>query len=259
MDTRSETLLAGRRGLVVGIANDQSIAYGCARMFRSCGADVAITWLNDKARPQVESLAHALGASIAMPLDVEQPGQMEAVFETIEKRWGHLDFVLHSIAYAPARELHGRVADTTRDGFARAMDISCHSFVRMAHLAEPLMPRGGTLLTMSFLGASAVVPHYGLMGPVKAALEAAVRYLAHELGPGGIRVHAVSPGPIKTRAASGIREFDALFDDARHRAPLTREVEIDDVGSLCAFLVSDAAQAITGDVHYIDGGFHILA
>jgi enoyl-[acyl-carrier protein] reductase I len=184
---------------------------------------------------------------------------MEAVFDAIRARWGRLDFVLHSIAFAPAADLHGRVVDSSREGFARAMDISCHSFVRMARLAEPLMTEGGTLLTMSYLGAAEVVPHYGVMGPVKAALEASVRYLATDLGPRGIRVNAVSPGPIRTRAASGIAGFDDLVADARDRAPLPREVHIDDVGSLCAFLVSDAASAITGDVHYIDAGLHILA
>ncbi|HEU0199189.1 MAG TPA: enoyl-ACP reductase FabI [Burkholderiaceae bacterium] len=259
MDVRSESLLSGRKGLVVGIANEHSIAYGCARIFRNCGAELAVTWLNDKARPYVEPLAHALSATIALPLDVEQPGAMEAVFDAIRQRWGRLDFVLHSIAFAPAADLHGRVADSTREGFARAMDISCHSFVRMARLAEPLMDKGGTLLTMSYLGANEVVPHYGVMGPVKAALEASVRYLATDLGPRGIRVNAVSPGPIKTRAASGIPGFDALIAEARRRAPLPREVEIDDVGSLCAYLVSDAAQAVTGDIHYVDGGVHILA
>jgi enoyl-[acyl-carrier protein] reductase I len=259
MDVRSQSLLAGRKGLVVGIANEHSIAYGCARTLRQCGAELAVTWLNDKARPHVEPLARDLSAPIALPLDVEQPGALETVFDAIRERWGRLDFVLHSIAYAPAAELHGRVADTSREGFARAMDISCHSFLRMAHLAEPLMDRGGALLTMSFLGAAEVVPNYGVMGPVKAALEASVRYLATDMGPRGIRVNAVSPGPIRTRAASGIPHFDALIADAHTRAPLRREVEIDDVGSLCAFLVSDAAQAITGDVHYVDGGFHILA
>jgi enoyl-[acyl-carrier protein] reductase I len=259
MDVRSESLLSGRKGLVVGIANEHSIAYGCARMFRSCGAELAVTWLNDKARAHVEPLAQALSATLAMPLDVEQPGAMEAVFAAIRERWGRLDFVLHSIAFAPAADLHGRVADSTREGFARAMDVSCHSLMRMARLAEPLMDRGGTLLTMSYLGANEVVPHYGVMGPVKAALEASVRYLATELGPRGIRVNAVSPGPIRTRAASGIPGFDGLIAEARRRAPLPREVEIDDVGSLCAFLVSDAAQALTGDVHYVDGGVHILA
>jgi len=259
MDIQSETLLAGRKGLVVGIANDHSIAYGCARIFRRCGAELAVTWLNDKARPHVEPLARELGAPIAMTLDVEQPGAIEDVFDAVRERWGRLDFVLHSIAFAPAADLHGRVADSSREGFARAMDISCHSFARMAGLAEPLMADGGSLLTMSFHGAAEVVPHYGVMGPVKAALEASVRYLAAELGPRGVRVNAVSPGPIRTRAASGIAAFDELIDDARRRAPLARQVEIDDVGSLCAFLVSDAARAITGDVHYVDGGFHILA
>ena len=259
MDVQSESLLRGRKGLVVGIANEHSIAYGCARMFRGCGAELAVTWLNDKARPYVEPLARELAATIMMPLDVEQPGAMEAVFDTIRERWGRLDFVLHSIAYAPAADLRGRVADTSSQGFARAMDVSCHSFMRMARLAEPLMDQGGTLLTMSYLGADKVVPHYGVMGPVKAALEASVRYLATELGPRRIRVNAVSPGPIKTRAASGIPAFDELLDEARRRAPLPREVEIDDVGSMCAFLVSDAAQSVTGDVLYVDGGFHILA
>jgi enoyl-[acyl-carrier protein] reductase I len=259
MDTRSESLLAGRKGLVVGIANAQSIAYGCARMFRRCGAELAVTWLNEKVREHVQPLARELAATIAMPLDVEHSGDMEAVFAAIRTTWGRLDFVLHSIAFAPAAELHGRFADSSREGFARAIDISCHSFVRMARQAEPLMSDGGTLLTMSYLGAAEVVPHYGVMGPVKAALESSVRYLATELGPRGIRVNAVSPGPIRTRAASGIPGFDSLVADARSRAPLPREVEIDDVGSLCAFLVSDAARAITGDVHHIDGGLHILA
>lgn len=259
MDVQSQSLLAGRKGLVVGIANEHSIAYGCARVFRACGADLAVTWLNDKARPHVEPLAQELSAAISMPLDVEQPGAMEAVFDAVRQRWGRLDFVLHSIAFAPSADLHGRVADSSPEGFARAMDISCHSFVRMARLAEPLMHEGGALLTMSYLGAAEVVPHYGVMGPVKAALEASVRYLATEMGPRGIRINAVSPGPIRTRAASGIPGFDDLIEDARCRAPLPREVEIDDVGSLCAFLVSGAAQAITGDVHYVDGGFHILA
>ena len=259
MDVQSQSLLAGRKGLVVGIANEHSIAYGCARVFRACGAELAVTWLNDKARPHVEPLAQELSAAISMPLDVEQPGAMEAVFDAVRQRWGRLDFVLHSIAFAPSADLHGRVADSSAEGFARAMDISCHSFVRMARLAEPLMHEGGALLTMSYLGAAEVVPHYGVMGPVKAALEASVRYLATEMGPRGIRVNAVSPGPIRTRAASGIPGFDDLIEDARCRAPLPREVEIDDVGSLCAFLVSGAAQAITGDVPDGGGGVPIRA
>jgi enoyl-[acyl-carrier protein] reductase I len=259
MDVRSESLLSGRKGLVVGIANEHSIAYGCARMFRNCGAELAVTWVNERTRSYVEPLARHLSAAIMMPLDVERSGEMEAVFGAIRERWGRLDFLLHAVGYAPPGELRGRVADTSREGFARAMDISCHSFIRMARLAEPLMDNGGTLLTMSYVGSSEVVPRYGVMGPVKASLEAAVRYLATELGPRGIRVNAVSPGPMRTRAASGIRDFDKLFAESRRRAPLMRDVEIDDIGSLCAFLVSDAAKAITGDVHYVDAGFHILA
>lgn len=250
--------LEGKKGLVVGIANEHSIAWGCARAFRAAGADLAVTWFNDKARPHVEPLAKQLQSSIALPLDVEQPGQLEAVFDAIAAQWGRLDFVLHSIAFAPKDDLHGRVTDSSREGFGRAMDISCHSFMRMARLAEPLMPHGGSLLTMSYLGAEEVVSHYGLMGPVKAALESSVRYLACELGPQGIRVNAVSPGPLATRAASGITDFDELLARAAQRAPLRRLVDIDDVGALSTFLASDAARSITGGTLYVDAGFHIL-
>ncbi|MCU4117928.1 enoyl-ACP reductase FabI [Variovorax sp. N23] len=252
------TTLQGKKGLVVGIANAQSIAWGCARAFRDAGAELAVTWFNDKARPYVEPLAQQLQAPIALPLDVEQPGQMEAVFAAIEQQWGRLDFVLHSIAFAPKSDLHGRVTDSSREGFGRAMDISCHSFARMARLAEPLMKDGGSLMTMSYVGAEEVIPDYGLMGPVKAALEASTRYMAAELGPKGIRVNAVSPGPLATRAASGIPNFDALLDEAVRRAPLRRRVDIAEVGALCAFLASDAAKAMTGGTLYVDAGFHVL-
>lgn len=250
--------LHGRKGLVVGIANAHSIAWGCAQAFHDAGAELAVTWFNDKAQPFVEPLAQQVHASIGLPLDVEQPGQLEAVFAAIGRQWGRLDFVLHSIAFAPKSDLHGRVADCSREGFARAMDISCHSFVRMARLAEPLMHRGGSLLTMSYVGAEEVIPDYGVMGPVKAALESSTRYLATELGPKGIRVNAISPGPLATRAASGIPNFEALLDDARRRAPLRRLVDIAEVGALAAFLVSDAARAITGSTLYVDGGYHVL-
>lgn len=250
--------LQGKKGLVVGVANEQSIAWGCARAFRAAGAELALTWLNDKARPHVEPLARQLPAALSLPLDVEQPGQLEAVFEAIGAQWGRLDFVLHSIAFAPKADLQGRVVDCSREGFARAMDISCHSFLRMARLAEPLMSQGGSLLTMSYLGAEEVVANYGLMGPVKAALESSVRYLATELGPQGIRVNAVSPGPLATRAASGIAHFDQLLAAAAQRAPLRRLVDIEEVGALCSFLVSDAARAISGDTLYVDAGVHIL-
>ena len=250
--------LRGKKGLIVGIANEDSIAWGCARAFRAAGAELAVTWLNESARPYVEPLAEQLQAPIQMPLDVEQDGQMEAVFDALGARWERLDFVLHSIAFAPAADLHGRVADSSREGFARAMDISCHSLARMARLAEPLMQGGGSLLTMSYLGAEEVVANYGLMGPVKAALESTVRYLAAELGPQGIRVNAVSPGPLATRAASGIQHFDQLLADAAERAPLRRLVSIEDVGALSTFMASDASRSMTGSTLYVDAGFHIL-
>lgn len=250
--------LQGRRGLIVGIANDQSIAWGCAQACHAAGAELALTWLNDKARPHVEPLAEQVGATLRLPLDVEQPGELEAVFEAIAREWGGLDFLVHSIAFAPKADLMGRVVDTSAAGFARAMDISCHSFVRMARLAEPLMAQGGSLVTMSYLGAEEVVPSYGLMGPVKAALESSVRYLAAELGPRGISVNAVSPGPVATRAASGLPHFDELLERSRQRAPLRRLVDIAEVGALCRHLVSPLGRALTGNVLYVDGGLHIL-
>jgi enoyl-[acyl-carrier protein] reductase I len=250
--------LQGKVGLIVGVANDLSIAWGAARALRAAGAELGMTWFNDKARPHVEPLAGQVGATLCMSLDVEQPGQLEAVFDEVRRHWGRLDFVLHSIAFAPKQDLHGRVCDSSREGFARAMDISCHSFTRMARLAEPLMPDGGSLITVSYAGAEEVVPGYGVMGPVKAALESSVRYLAAELGPRNIRVNAISPGPLATRAASGIPNFDQLLQDAVQRAPLRRLVTLDEIGALCAFLVGDSAGAITGGVHYIDAGHHIL-
>ncbi|MBW9117629.1 enoyl-ACP reductase FabI [Rhizobium cauense] len=251
-------LLEGKRGLVVGIANDQSIAWGCARAFRALGAELAVTYLNDKARPYVEPLAEALEASIVMPLDVAVPGQLEAVFDRITEQWGELDFVVHSIAFSPKDTLQGRVVDVARDGFLKTMDISCWSFIRMAHLAEPLMKRGGTLFTMTYYGSQIVVKNYNVMGVAKAALESSVRYIAAELGPKGIRVHAISPGPLATRAASGIPEFDDLLNKAQETAPARSLVSIDDVGMATAFLAHDAARLITGDTIYIDGGYHII-
>ena len=256
--TSASPSLAGKKGLIVGIANDQSIAYGCARAMQSQGASLAITYLNAKAEPFVRPLARQLQADITLPLDVEAPGQLETVFQQIEQRWGKLDFVLHAIAFAPMADLQGRIVDCSAEGFARAMDVSCHSLIRMARLAEPLMAGGGTLITMSYYGAQKVIDHYGLMGPVKAALEATVRYLAAELGPGGIRVHAVSPGPIRTRAASGIGHFEALLDEAASRAPQHQLVTIADVGAVTAMLCSDAAKALTGSVIFVDGGYHVM-
>jgi enoyl-[acyl-carrier protein] reductase I len=251
-------LLDGKRGLIIGIANDRSIAWGCARAFRALGAELAVTYLNDKARKYVEPLARALEAPIFMPLDVNVPGQMEAVFERIGKEWRNLDFAVHSIAFSPKEALQGRVVDVPRDGFLTTMDVSCWTFMRMAHLAEPLMKKGGTLFAMTYYGSQMVVKNYNVMGVAKAALECAVRYIAAELGPKGIRVHAISPGPLATRAASGIPEFDALLDKARAKAPARSLVSIDDVGLATAFLAHDAARLITGETLYIDGGYHII-
>jgi enoyl-[acyl-carrier protein] reductase I len=251
-------LLEGKRGLVVGIANENSIAWGCAKAFRAFGAEVAVTYLNDKAKKYVEPLARELEAPIVMPLDVNVPGQMEAVFERIAKDWGKLDFVVHSIAFSPKDALQGRVVDVSREGFDKTMEVSCWTFIRMAHLAEPLMRKGGSLFTMTYYGSQMVVKNYNIMGVAKAALECAVRYIAAELGPKGIRVHAISPGPLATRAASGIPEFDALLDKAKAKAPARSLVSIDDVGAAVAFLAHDAARLITGETLYIDGGYHII-
>ena len=218
-DEKIRQVLTGQKALVVGVANDQSIAYGCAKAFRTVGAELAITWLNERARPYVEPLAQELGAQITGALDVSVPGQLEAVFDRIRTDWGKIDILVHSIAFAPKEDLQGGLLNCSAEGFAKAMDISCHSFVRMAKLAAPLMPDGGSMFAMSYYGANRVVANYNVMGPVKAALEAACRYLAYELGPQGIRVHAISPGPLKTRAASGLKDFELLLNEAAEKAP----------------------------------------
>lgn len=251
--------LAGQKALVIGIANEHSIAWGCAKALKAQGADIAVTWLNAKAEPFVRPLAEELGAEIMLPLDVAQPGQLEAVFEEIGTRWGRLDTLVHSIAFAPRDDLHGRVIDCSAEGFAVAMDVSVHSFLRMIRRAEPLMEHGGTCLSVSFFGSSRVVRNYNMMGPVKAALESAVRYAAAELGEKGIRVHALSPGPLATRAASGIDHFDELLSAAADRAPTHQLATIEDVGAMAAFLASPEARNLTGGVHDIDGGFSITA
>jgi len=252
-------VLEGQKALVIGIANKDSIAYGCAKAFRSVGADLAVSWLNEKARGFVEPLARELEASITGEVDVSNPGQLEAIFDQIRTRWGRLDILVHSIAFAPKEDLQGGLLNCSAEGFARAMDISCHSFVRMAKLAAPLMTRGGAMFAMSYIGANRVVGNYNVMGPVKAALEAACRYLAFELGPRGIRVHAISPGPLKTRAASGLKNFELMLDEAAHKAPLGELVDIMDVGYACAYLATPFARRVTGGLVYIDGGANLIA
>ncbi|HVJ55344.1 MAG TPA: enoyl-ACP reductase FabI [Aliidongia sp.] len=249
--------LRGKRGLVVGIANEHSIAAGCADAFTRAGAKLAATYLNAKAEPFVRAVTDRLGCEIVLPCDVQIEGELEAVFARVASEWGGLDFLLHSIAFAPREDLHGRVTDCSAAGFDIAMNVSCHSFIRMARLAEPLMADGGCLLAVTFYGSERVVEHYNLMGPVKAALESSMRYVAAELGPKGIRAHAISPGPIRTRAASGIDRFDEMLTAAAARAPEHHLVEIEDVGNLAAFLVSDAARRITGTVIPVDGGEHL--
>jgi enoyl-[acyl-carrier protein] reductase I len=252
-------VLNGMRALVVGIANDQSIAYGCARAFRELGAEIAVTYLNEKSKSYVEPLAQELAAPMFLPLDVARPGELEAVFERIAKDWGRLDILVHSIAFAPKEDLQGGLLECSAAGFSKAMDISCHSFVRMAKLAAPLMKDGGTMFAMSYHGAQKVVPTYNVMGPVKAALEACCRYLAYELGPRKIRVHAISPGPLKTRAASGLKDFDLLLNAAMTRAPLGELVDIMDVGFTCAYLATPYARRLSGETLYVDGGVNIMA
>jgi len=258
-NSRVGEMLKGKRGLVIGVANADSIAYGCAVKLRAFGAEVALTYLNDKARQYVAPLAEKIDASLLLPLDVTQPGQMQAVFDRIRADWGRLDFAIHSIAFAPREDLHGRVVDCSQAGFLQAMQVSCHSFLEMARFAEPLMTEGGTLITMSYYGADKVVNNYNLMGPVKAALQTSVRYLAKELGPRNIRVFAVSPGPLRTRASSGIAHFDELIDMAVKRSPGQRLVDIAEIGRVVAFLAMPASSAMTGDVVYIDAGLHNMA
>ena len=251
--------LKGKKALVVGVANDQSIAYGCAKAFHELGADLAVTYLNEKSRKFVEPLASGLKAPIFMPLDVATPGELEAVFEKIEKKWGKLDILVHSIAFAPKEDLQGGLLDCSAEGFKVAMDISCHSFVRMAKLAAPLMKDGGSMFAMSYYGAQKVVANYNVMGPVKAALEACCRYLAYELGPQKIRVHAVSPGPLKTRAAGGLKDFDLLLAKAARTAPIGELVDIMDVGFACAYLATPYARRLSGETLFVDGGVNIMA
>jgi enoyl-[acyl-carrier protein] reductase I len=258
LELERDVVLKDKKGLIVGIADRDSIAFGCADVLHGAGAEFAVTYLNAKAESFVRPLAEQLGSSIIVPCDVREPGQLEAVFSRIREQWGRLDFVLHSIAYAPTEDLHSRIVDCSQAGFAMAMDVSCHSFIRMARLAEPLVTDGGCLLTVTFYGAEKVVEEYNLMGPVKSALESCVRYVAAELGPKRIRIHAPSPGPLKTRAASSIECFDELLERARARTPEHRLVSIGDVGNLAAFLVSDGAAALTGNIEYVNAGYHIV-
>jgi len=252
-------ILAGAKALVTGIANEHSIAYGCARAFREVGAELAVTYVNEKTRGYVEPLAQQMESKIFMPLDVAKEEEVDAVFDRIAQEWGKLDIFVHSLAWAPKDDLQGGLLNCSAQGFAQAMDVSCHSFIRLARRCAPLMKDGGAMFTMTYYGADKVVPNYNVMGPIKAALEASARYLAYELGPKRIRVHAISPGPLQTRAASGLKDFDRMLNEAAQRAPLGELVDIMDVGYTCAFLATPFAKRMSGETLYIDGGVHIMA
>jgi enoyl-[acyl-carrier protein] reductase I len=252
-------ILKGAKALVTGIANESSIAWGCDKAFHELGADLAITYANEKTRSYVEPLAREVEAPIFMPLDVTQQDQQDAVFERMRQEWGKLDIFVHSLAFAPKEDLQGGLLNCSAQGFGLAMDISCHSFIRLARQAAPMMTDGGAMFTMTYYGANKVVSNYNVMGPVKAALEACVRYLAFELGPQHIRVHAISPGPLHTRAASGLKDFDLMLNEAAQRAPLGELVDIMDVGYTCAFLATPLARRMSGETLYVDGGVNIMA
>ena len=250
--------LSGKKGLVLGLANANSIAWGCARQAHEMGAELVTSCLNEKARSFVEPLTAPLKIDL-QTCNIEQVGELQQLVHAAVQKMGRLDFVIHSIAWAPLQDLHGRVIDSSSTGFARAMEVSCHSFATLANLCAPHMTQGGSMVTMTYLGADEAVPHYGLMGPVKAALESLVRYMALELGEQNIRVHAVSPGPIMTRAASGIQAFDALMQDNMAKAPLKRLVTLNEIANLSTFLCTDAASGMTGQTIYVDAGCHAVA
>jgi enoyl-[acyl-carrier protein] reductase I len=252
--------LTGKKILVTGVASNRSIAWGCAEAMHREGAEIALTYQNDKLRARVEDLAGKCGSTIALPLDVASDDDIAALFETLATRWDGLDAIVHSIAFAPREQLEGDYVDAvTREGFATAHDISAYSFAALAKASRPMMHgRGGALLTMSYLGAVRAVPNYNVMGVAKASLEANVRYLAASLGPHGTRVNAVSAGPIRTLAAAGISDFRDMLKKVEERTPLRRNVTIAEVGNAAAFLCSDLASGITGDVLYVDTGYHIL-
>lgn len=252
-------LMAGKRGVVFGVANDKSIAWGIAQQLHQAGAEMAFTYLNEALEKRVRPLAESLGAKIILPCDVGSDDEIAAVFKELEKQWGTIDFVVHAVAFANRDDLKNDFSQTSRDGFALAMDISAYSLVAMTRCAIPLMPQGGSIVTMSYLGAMMAVPGYNVMGVAKAALESSVRYLAAELGRQNIRVNAVSAGPIKTLAASGVGNFKEKLHIMEERSPLRRTVSQEEVGKASLYLLSDLASGVTGEVHYVDGGFNISA
>ena len=252
------TVLEGRRGLIMGVANNRSIAWGIARACADAGAELAFTYQGDALKKRVQPLAEELGVKLLMPCDVTSDESLDAVFTELKAAWGNLDFVVHAIAFSDKDELKGRYVDTSRANFGHTMDISVYSFTAVARRAEALMAQGGALLTLSYYGAEKWVPHYNVMGVAKAALEASVRYLAADLGPAGIRVNAISAGPIRTLAAAGISGFRLMLDWNEKNAPLRKNVTIDEVGTAALFLLSDLSSGVTGEILHVDAGYNII-
>jgi enoyl-[acyl-carrier protein] reductase I len=250
--------MSGKRGLIMGVANNRSIAWGIAKMAATHGASLAFTYQGEALKKRVEPLAATIGSDIVLPCDVTDAQSIDATFETLRERWGNLDFIVHAIAYSDKDELDGRYVDTTQDNFSKTMLISCYSLTAIAQRAEKLMPNGGSLLTLTYYGAEKVMPHYNVMGVAKAALEASVRYLAADLGKTNIRVNAISAGPIKTLAASGISDFRYILKWNEYNSPLRRTVSIDDVGGAGLYLLSDLSRGVTGEIHHVDSGYHVV-
>ncbi len=252
------SLMAGKRGLITGVANDRSIAWGIAKTVAAQGGEIAFTYQGDALKKRVLPLAESLGSDIVLPCDVTEPESVDAVFDTLKERWGKIDFLVHAIAYSDKTQLKGRYIDTTADNFARTMLISCYSFTAMARRAEDLMNDGGSMITLSYIGAEKMIPHYNVMGVAKAALEASVKYLAVDLGRSNIRVNALSAGPIKTLAASGVGDFRYILKWAELNSPLRRNVTIEEVGGSATFLLSDLASGVTGELLHVDSGYHVM-
>lgn len=252
------SLLSGRRGLVVGVANDRSIAWGIAETLAKAGAELAFTYQGEAFERRVKPLAESIGSRIVLPCDVEDPASVDTLFDTLAQRWGNLDFLVHSIAFSDKNELKGRYVDTSADNFARTMRISCFSFTDMARRARPLMKNGGSLITLSYYGAERVMPSYNVMGVAKAALEASVRYLAADLGPEGIRVNAISAGPMRTLAGSAIGSARRIFAWSEANAPLRTSITLEQLGGSALYLLSDLSGGVTGEVHHVDAGYNVV-
>jgi len=256
--TETRPLMAGKRGLIMGVANERSIAWGIASAAHKHGAELAFTYQGDALEKRVRPLAESVGSEVVLPCDVTDDASVDAVFAALEKKWGSLDFLVHAIAYSDKEELKGKYLNTSRDNFVRSLDISCYSFTAVSQRAVPLMKNGGSLLTLTYYGAERVMPHYNVMGVAKAALEASVRYLAADLGEANVRVNAISAGPIKTLAASGIGDFRYILKWNEYNSPLRRNVSIEQVGGAALYLLSDLSSGVTGEVHHVDSGYHVV-